>query len=161
ACTLGGLAVMQPPLPAPTATGSFIKTPFPHLLVYALERRLSGTFELMRGAPTAAATLLIGGCPAKVRTDAPMLPLGAILSEFGGAPSPIDPLPVLWRGVRESPQREHVDATLRRVGTALVRASATAQFERFAFSPAEAQAVELLRRRPVRAVDVNQAVGSD
>ena len=39
------VAAITPP-PAPTAQGSFAKTPLPHLLVYALERALSGTFEL-------------------------------------------------------------------------------------------------------------------
>jgi curved DNA-binding protein CbpA len=223
---------MQNPLPAPTATGSFAKTPFPHLLVYALERRLSGTFELSRGALSLATFLVVQGCPAKVRTNEPihflgnvMLELGMIspdqlrasldrmqasprlqgqillemgvidpprleaglraqverkiehlfglsmettfsyydgidlLQSYGGPPSPIDPFPVLWRGVRQSPAWEHVDATLRRVGNALVRASATAQFERFAFTPQEMQAVEMLRYRPVRMVDVTSVLG--
>jgi tetratricopeptide (TPR) repeat protein len=223
---------MQDPLPAPTATGSFAKTPFPHLLVYALERRLSGTFELSRGALPLATFLVVQGCPAKVRTNEPihflgnvmlelgmitpeqlrasldrmqasprlqgqiLLEMGAIdqarleaglraqverkiehlfglsmettfsyydgidlLQSYGGPPSPIDPFPVLWRGVRESPAWEHVDATLRRVGNALVRASATAQLERFAFTPQEMQAVEMLRHRPVRMVDVASVLG--
>src|SRR4051812_39849563 len=47
-------AAMQLQLPAPTASGAFNKTPFPHLLVYALERRLSGTFELSLGMNTLA-----------------------------------------------------------------------------------------------------------
>ena len=172
---------MQAQLPAPTASGSFVKTPFPHLLVYALERRLTGTFELSIGAASQATMVVVGGCPAKVRTREPihylgnvMLELGMIspeqlqaslnmiqqqpprlqgqallemgatdpasldaglraqverkvehlfglssdttfayydgvdlLSGFGGAPTPIDPFPVLWRGVRETPAREH------------------------------------------------------
>lgn len=226
------LAAMQTELPAPTATGSFVKTPFPHLLVYALERRLSGTFELSLGAGSLATVLVVGGCPAKVRTQEPihflgnvMLALGMIspeqlqtslarlqesprlqgqvllemgavdpvrleaglraqverkiehlfslstettfayydgldlLQRFGGPPTPIDPFPVLWRGVRERPAREHVDATLRRVGGALMRASPIAQFERFAFTPQEFQAVELLRSRPARLTDLTNIVG--
>jgi len=185
---------MQPPLPAPSATGSFVKTPFPHLLVYALERRLTGSFELFQGASVVATILVTGGCPAKVRIAEPihylgdillelgmidagaraaslqkmqaegklqgqaLLELGAIdpgrldaglraqverkierlfalpgettfhyydnvdlLSNVGGGPSPIDPFPVLWRGVRGHPPLEHVDATLRRIGAALIR----------------------------------------
>src|SRR5690348_11853568 len=74
---------MQSPLPAPTASGAFSKTPFPHLLVYALERRLSGTFELSRGAGPAATMLVISGCPAKVRTAEPIHFLGNLMMELG------------------------------------------------------------------------------
>jgi hypothetical protein len=223
---------MQHPLPAPSATGAFIKTPFAHLLVYALERRLSGTFELLRGAAVTASMLVVGGYPAKVRTEegihylgdvmaelgminphqlaasleqmraAPrlhgqiLLEMGAVdpprldaalraqterkvehlfslptettfryydnvdlLSGFGGAPSAIDPFPVIWRGVREKPAREHVDATLRRIGNALLRLSASSQLERFAFSGPEVHAVELLKQRPARLTDVVDIVG--
>jgi len=223
---------MQNPLPAPTATGSFVKTPFPHLLVYALERRLTGTFELSRNAISTATMVVVNGCPAKVRTTEPIHFLGTVMMElglitpeqlqaslarlqesprlqgqillemgatdqarldaglrsqverkvehlfgssnettfayfdgldllhrFGGPPTPIDPFPVLWRGVRETPAWEHVDATLRRVGTALIRVSAMAQLERFAFTPQELQAVELIRRRPTRVIDVTNTIG--
>ena len=223
---------MQNPLPAPTATGSFVKTPFPHLLVYALERRLTGTFELSHNAVSTATMVVVNGCPAKVRTTEPIHFLGTVMMElgmispdqlqaslarmqesprlqgqillemgatdpprleaalrsqverkvehlfglsnettfayydnidllqrFGGPPTPIDPFPVLWRGVRESPAWEHVDATLRRVGTALIRASANAQLERFAFTPQELQAVELIRQRPTRVIDVTSIIG--
>ena len=225
---------MQGSLPAPTATGSFIKTPFPHLMVYALERRLTGTFELSRGSISMATILVMGGCPAKIRTSDPvhflgnvLLELGMItpahlqaslanmqgpqgarlqgqlllemqaidaarldaglrsqverkvehlfglstdttfayydnvdlLSRYGGAPTPIDPFPVLWRGCREQPALEHVDATYRRAGTALLRAAPTAQLERFAFTPHEMQAVEMIRTRPTRPVDITAALG--
>lgn len=226
---------MQGPLPAPTATGSFIKTPFPHLMVYALERRLTGTFELSRGAVSMATMLVMGGCPAKLRTSDPvhflgnvLLELGMIspqhlqvslanmqgpqgprlqgqvllemqaidpprldaglrsqverkvehlfglstdttfayydnvdlLSRYGGAPTPIDPFPVLWRGCRDQPALEHVDATYRRAGNALLRAAPTAQLERFAFTPQEQAAVEMLRQRPTRPVDITAALGA-
>ncbi len=223
---------MQAPLPEPTASGSLIKTPFPHLLVYALERRLSGTFELSRGAQTVASFLVIGGCPAKVRLLEQGLFLGQILLElgmirpdqlqashesmqaaprlqgqallemgvldpptldaglraqverkvehlfglpndasfayydnvdllqgFGGAPTPIDPFPVLWRGVREAPAWEYVDATLRRIGSALVRANPTSQLDRFMFGPQEREIAEFLKQRPMRMLDVTGALG--
>lgn len=217
---------MQTP-PAPTAQGSFTKTPFPHVLVYALERRLTGTFELFSGGASAATLVVIGGAPAKLRTtdgvhylgdvllelglidqaqlsaslarlqESPRLQ-GAILKEmgaiddakldagvraqlerklehlftlpvetefafyegadglarYGGAPTPIDPLPVLWRGIRQRPQWEHVDATLRRVGNAAVRIGPASQVDRFQFGRAEAAAVELLRQRTMRVLDL-------
>ena len=225
---------MQAPPPAPiqpTAQGSFAKTPFPHLLVYALERGLSGSFELhLPGGESLASILVIQGVPAKVRTteathflgdvmlelglvsaeavkasqermaESPrlqgqiLLELGAIdearldaglraqlerkleqlftlpaetvfsyfdgvdnLQRFGGPPTPIDPLPALWRGVRQVPAWEHVDATLRRVGSAAVRITANAQLERFQFTRVELGALDLLRQRPLRVVDLANA----
>ena len=216
--------------PQPTAQGSFAKTPFPHLLVYALERGLSGTFELHVGAESVASILFIQGLPAKVRTtegvhylgdvmqelgmvsaeavkasqermaESPRLQgqilveLGAIdearldaglraqlerklehlftlpsdtvfsyfdgvdsLQRFGGPPTPTDPLPALWRGVRQVPAWEHVDATLRRVGSAAVRIASNAQLDRFQFTRVEAGALELLGQRPMRVTDLASA----
>lgn len=225
---------MQVPPPAPTAQGSFAKTPFPHLLVYALERGLSGTFELHvpdeAGAQSAATILFIQGFPAKVRTTDAVLFLGDVMAElglvspeavtasqermaesprlqgqilkelgavddarleagvraqldrklehlfglpsetvfsyydgidalqrYGGAPTPIDPLPALWRGVRQAPAWEHVDATLRRVGSAAVRIGPQANLDRFQFTRVEAGALELLRQRPMRVIDLANA----
>jgi DnaJ domain len=224
---------MQAPPPAPTqptAQGSFAKTPFPHLLVYALERALSGTFELHVGAESVATILVIQGVPAKVRTtegvhflgdvmmelglvspeavkasqdrmaESPrlqgqiLMELGAVdearldvgvraqlerkleylftlpvetvfsyfdgvdnLQRFGGPPTPIDPLPALWRGVRQVPAWEHVDATLRRVGSAAVRIAPNAQLDRFQFTRVEVGALDLLRQRPLRVVDLANA----
>lgn len=224
---------MQAPLPASTASGSFVKTPFPHLLVYALERRLSGTFELSRGALNVATFLVIGGCPAKVRLSEHAYFLGQLLVElgmlqpdqllashermqgqpalqgqtllamgvidqasleaglraqverkleflfglptettfayydnvdllqaYGGPPTPIDPFPVLWRGVREAPAWEHVDATLRRVGSTMVRAAQGSQLQRFGFTPEEAEVAQLLQTRPLRILDVTTMLGA-
>lgn len=220
-----------PPAPnAPTAQGSFVKTPFPHLLIYALERGLNGTFELHVGQNNVATLLFVGGAPAKVRLsdgvhflgdvmvelglvpveahqaaiarmqESPRLygqilkEMGAVddmrleggvraqlerkieylfglpsdtifsyydqvdvLARYGGQPTPVDPLPVLWRGVRQSPAWEHVDATLRRVGAAAVRITPNAQIDRFQFTRAEVGALELLRQRPMRVVDLANA----
>jgi curved DNA-binding protein CbpA len=82
-----------------------------------------------------------------------------LLSQYGGPPTPIDPFPVLWRGCRDQPALEHVDATYRRVGTALLRAVPTAQLDRFAFTPQEREAVGALQQRPTRAVDIAAALG--
>jgi tetratricopeptide (TPR) repeat protein len=223
---------MQNPPTGPTAQGSFAKTPFPHLLVYALERALSGTFELHLPAPdgtmqSVATMLVIQGVPAKLRTtdgvhylgdvmaelglvspeavkasqermaESPRLQgqilkeLGAVddsrleagvraqldrklehlfalpaatvfsyydaidaLQRYGGPPTPIDPLPALWRGVRQAPAWEHVDATLRRVGASAVRIGANAQLDRFQFTRVEVGALDLLRQRPMRVTDL-------
>lgn len=221
---------MQPVLPAPTAQGSLAKTPFPHLVVYAMERQLSGTFELQTGTESAATILCVSGFPAKVRTTAAvhhlgevMLDLGLVtddqlkaslealqvtprlqgqilmemgatdeeglaaglrtqverkiehlfslpgetiftyydgfdaLAKYGGAPTPIDPLPVLWRGIRAAPAWEHVDATLKRVGPAGLRLAAEAQLDRVGFETEELQTVEMMRQRHARLVDLQNA----
>jgi|GEM_PF-954828 len=222
--------MQQAPAPVPTAQGTFVKTPFPHLLVYALERGLSGTFELTVEGASVATLLVTQGAPAKLRTlDAVhflgdvMLELGLVapdahaaalarmqesprlygeilkelgaaddarleagvraqlerkvehlfalpadtvfsyfdhadfLARYGGPATAVDPLPVIWRGVRQAPAWEHVDATLRRVGSAAVRIAPTAQIERFQLTRAELSAVELLRQRPMRVVDLANA----
>lgn len=214
----------------PTAQGSFAKTPFPHVLIYALERQLSGTFDLHVGPTQVASILVIQGFPAKVRltdqvhflgdiliemglvtpeavkashdrmTESPRLQgqilveLGAIdearleaglraqierklehlftlpadtifsyydgvdaLQRYGLQPTAIDPLPVLWRGVRQNPQWEHVDATLRRVGNTSIGIRAGSQVDRFQFTRVEVGAIELLRQRPLRVVDLVNA----
>lgn len=222
--------MQNPPPNAPTAQGSFVKTPFPHLLIYALERGLNGTFELHVGTDNVATMLVVGGAPAKVRTnegvhflgdvmvelalvsleshqsalatmqESPrlygqiLMEMGAVdearletgvraqlerkvehlfglpsettfsyfdqvdnLARYGGPATPVDPLPILWRGVRQSPAWEHVDATLRRVGSAAVRIAPNAQIDRFQFTRAEVGALELLRQRPMRVVDLANA----
>ena len=52
------------------------------------------------------------------------------------------------------PAWEHVDATLRRVGAAAVRISPNAQLDRFQFTRVEVGALELLRQRPMRIIDL-------
>jgi hypothetical protein len=219
---------MQAPPTAPTAQGSFAKTPFPHLLVYALERALTGTFELHLGPTSLATILVVQGVPAKIRLSEPVHFLGDIMAElgmvdpnavraahakvaaegprlmgqllkelgasddarieagvraqldrkvehlfgltaetifsyyegydalagYGGPPTPIDPFPALWRGVRQTPAWEHVDATLRRVGASAMRVTPNAQLDRFQFTRVEVGALELLRQRPMRVVDL-------
>lgn len=59
------------------------KTPFLHLLVYALEKELSGSFELFAPDKRTAAILFVKGYPAKVRTSEPVAYLGRVLLELG------------------------------------------------------------------------------
>ena len=88
---------MQAPPTAPTAQGSFAKTPFPHLLVYALERALTGTFELHLGATSLATILVVQGVPAKIRLSEPVHFLGDVMAELG----------MVERGRRPSRARAH------------------------------------------------------
>src|SRR5690242_8815454 len=74
---------MQGQLPAPTASGSFGKSPFPNLLVYSLERRLTGTFELSRGEASVATMLVSDGFTAGIRISEPVRHLGTVLLELG------------------------------------------------------------------------------
>jgi hypothetical protein len=221
---------MQPPAFAPTAQGAFAKTPFPHLLVYALERRLTGTVELAQGGAPVGTILFAQGFPAKIRIAEQTLFLGDVMLEmgfltrdqhgasiarlqesprlhgqvliemgildpgrvetavrvqlerklerlfalppdavfayfdgvdalqrYGGPPTPIDPFPLLWRGIRQNPSWEHVDGTLRRVGSMALRITPHAQLERFLLGRGEVAALDLLRQRPMRVVDLANA----
>ena len=70
-------------------------------------------------------------------------------------------LPMLAaRGVREAPAWEHVDATLRRVGSTMVRAAQGSQLQRFGFTPEEAEVAQLLQTRPLRILDVTTMLGA-
>jgi hypothetical protein len=64
-------------------TGTLGKTPFAHLLVYALGKRLSGTLQLSSRGGTSATITVHGGNVAKVRTSEPIAYLGTVLYEAG------------------------------------------------------------------------------
>jgi hypothetical protein len=70
-------------LPEPSAQGTLAKTPLPHLLIYALERQLSGTIELMAPDGDGGTILVIDGQPLKARTANPTSYLGRVLLELG------------------------------------------------------------------------------
>ena len=68
--------------PATSAIGTLAKTPFLHLLVYALEKKLSGSMELFSPDKRSAAVLFVEGQPAKARTSEPVAYLGRVLLDL-------------------------------------------------------------------------------
>jgi hypothetical protein len=74
---------VPPPLPEPSAKGTLAKTPLPHLLIYALDRRLSGTIELVAPDEDGGTILVIDGQPTKARTVRPTAYLGRVLLDLG------------------------------------------------------------------------------
>ncbi len=71
------------PLPEPAAQGTLAKTPFSHLLIYAFERQLSGTFEFAGPAGEGGTILVIDGQPTKAKTIQATSYLGRVLLELG------------------------------------------------------------------------------
>jgi tetratricopeptide (TPR) repeat protein len=69
--------------PAPTANGELSKTPLVHLLLYALEKKLTGSIELLATDKRSAAIVFTNGEPAKVRTSEPVAYLGRVMLELG------------------------------------------------------------------------------
>jgi tetratricopeptide (TPR) repeat protein len=69
--------------PAPLASGTLAKTPFLHLLVYFLDKRLSGSLELFANDKRSASILFLEGLPAKTRTSEPIAHLGRVLQDIG------------------------------------------------------------------------------
>jgi tetratricopeptide (TPR) repeat protein len=69
--------------PASSSSGQLARTPLPHLLVYAAERRLTGTFEFRGADGGEAAVLLREGQPAKARLASPPIYLGQVMVELG------------------------------------------------------------------------------
>jgi len=70
-------------LPPPTAEGTFAKTPLVQVLVYVLERGLTGTIEVVHPDGPWATLLVIDGFPSKGRTSEPVAYLGGTLRELG------------------------------------------------------------------------------
>src|SRR3954462_13083844 len=77
------MADAPPDLPPPTADGTFAKTPLVQVLVYVLERGLTGTLEVAHPDGTWASFLVIEGLLAKGRTSEPIAYLGNTLRELG------------------------------------------------------------------------------
>jgi tetratricopeptide (TPR) repeat protein len=71
------------PLPQPTASGTLAKTPFPHLLLYLMEKQLTGSVEVMAPDGERATILVLEGFPSKVRTSEPTSYLSNVLLETG------------------------------------------------------------------------------
>jgi curved DNA-binding protein CbpA len=72
-----------PNLPDPTATGTFAQTPLPHLLVYAFEHSLTGTFVFTGPAGEEATVLFLEGQACKVKTTLAPVYLTRVLLDQG------------------------------------------------------------------------------
>lgn len=72
-----------PALPPPTAQGTLSKTPFPHLLLYVLERQLTGSIVLTAPDGEHATILALEGFPSKARTSEGVAYLGPVMVEQG------------------------------------------------------------------------------
>ena len=66
-----------------TATGTFEATPLSQLLVYALDKRLDGSFVLQTPDGQRSAFTVEGGVPIKAKTAQPVIHLGRLLLELG------------------------------------------------------------------------------
>ncbi len=77
-----------------------------------------------------------------------------LLADYGGPEAPLDPLSLVWNGVRQRPPWEHVNAALNRLASASMRLAVHAAPERFAFRPAELAVVQGLAERPARLADL-------
>ena len=81
-------AELPSPRPAPTSSGQLARTPFAHLLVYAHDKQLTGTFDFRAVDGTTASVLVNAGRPAKVQLSGPAVYLGQVLLELGVIDSP-------------------------------------------------------------------------
>ena len=69
--------------PAPTAEGTLATTPLLHVLVYVLDRSLSGTLEFRESEGTRHLVALTNGTPTRVVTGRLIAPLGSQLEAEG------------------------------------------------------------------------------
>jgi hypothetical protein len=73
----------RPPVNAPTAEGTLVRTPFVHLLIYMLEQRLTGTTVFQSPSGVTHSIYFHDGAPSKVRTGTMVAPLDRVLVEQG------------------------------------------------------------------------------
>jgi curved DNA-binding protein CbpA len=152
-------------LPEPSAGGTLEKRPFAHLLLYALERRLSGTIDLA-GPGGEARVVFSEGHPTKVAAVG--LTVGARLEAIfrfpdetvfayfhavdglmDDAPTPLHPLPFVWRGIRSAAPSAHVHAVLARVDGARVKLVETFDPVELGLGPIEIALLDPLCAGPV------------
>jgi tetratricopeptide (TPR) repeat protein len=69
--------------PSPAASGTLAKTPLLHLLIYALEKNLAGTIDIVSPDRRVATLLFVAGEPAKAYLSEPVSYLGQVLVELG------------------------------------------------------------------------------
>jgi tetratricopeptide (TPR) repeat protein len=69
--------------PSPAASGTLAKTPLLHLLVYAHEKKLGGTIDIVSPDERVASLLFVAGEPAKAHLSEPVSYLGQVLVELG------------------------------------------------------------------------------
>jgi hypothetical protein len=205
-----------------TATGNLETTPLSQLLVYALDKKLTGSFVFQAPGGGRSALYMKNGIARKAKTAEPVIHLGRLLLELGtideivynrtlsqvakerklhgqillevgaidehsleiglseqllrqmlwlfelparsayafyqdhnflekwaGDGALVEPLAVIWRGVRGYESEERLDATLARVATRALRIHQHAQLTRFRFSANEQPLIEVMRARPM------------
>jgi len=159
---------------APTAEGTLAQSPLLHLLVYLLDKALTGTVVLTAPNRVVSAVHFHEGTPAKARgldgslpadmagLERTLLSLCALPAEtrYGfykdknflasmGRAEPIScaPLAVIMAGARQTVGAPQVDATLQRIAGRPIGLATGAAPERFRLLPEERALLERLRAR--------------
>src|SRR5687768_9869211 len=83
----GNLLTLMPAAGQPTAEGELGQTPFAHLVVYAMERKLTGTLQLEENStspePRIHRLTFVRGAPAKIKPADDFARLGRLLTDEG------------------------------------------------------------------------------
>lgn len=79
-----------------------------------------------------------------------------LLPEYGGRDMVlVDPMPAIWRGIRDTATADHVRALLTRLGTSRCRLVSGSGIERFQFQADEQSVVECLRIKPMSVAELH------
>jgi hypothetical protein len=213
--------------PAATATGNLETTPLSQLLVYALDKKLTGSFVFQAPGGGRSAVYMKNGIPRKAKTAEPVIHLGRLLLELGtideivynrtlsqvakerklhgqillevgaidehaleiglseqlmrqllwlfelparsaygfyqshnflekwaGDGALVEPLALIWRGVRGFETEERLDGTLARVASRSLRLHPHSQLSRFRFSKNDQPLIDVMRARPMPVQDL-------
>jgi curved DNA-binding protein CbpA len=158
----------------PTAQGTLQKTPFAHLLVYMLGRKLSGTLAVWPdpregSSGTQDRVLFRDGSVVAVRPRAPGCdPESVLVALFSRTDGPygfyagqnllgngestltcrVDSYTLLSTGLRAHPRAEIIEPVLQRIGSRTIRIRPGVPLARLDLSPKELALVDVLRAGP-------------
>jgi tetratricopeptide (TPR) repeat protein len=165
--------------PEPAATGTLARTPLIHLVLYFLEKKLTGTLEFASPDARTATLLFEDGraCSALVGDSAPSLgggmldvmryvarlPVettyayydafdglhGSTADSLGISSGALDPVAMIWPLLQENPPRSQIDAVLARIGGSSVRLVRGGEVGRLGLDKEYSSAVELLAVKPM------------
>lgn len=168
--------------PEPIASGTLVKTPLPHLLVYLDQKKLSGTLALWPdpGAEAEQKTdrvLLLKGVPVAGRLIEPVSNLReGLLKLFARTAAPyafyegnllgddrisgrVDPLSLIAESLRFVARDDVIAQVLARFGELPLRIAQGVELKRYDFRPEERALVELLQAEPASVAQLVQGCG--
>ncbi len=174
---------MSNQLPAPAAEGTLSKTPFAHIVLYVVQRNMTGTLavwpDIQDGRKEdriffengyivaarmveSAAALDRGLLPVFARAQAPFVfyeGVNLVGNASGALVGRVDAYALVTASVRGPVREDAVEAVLSKFGTSPVRIKQGTDLARFQFTQKESSFIEVMRAEPASIIDLMSAGG--